>query len=95
MIVDRTLGDSIRFETTFRDEDGNLFDPDTTGGYVYGPDGSILATASALVRQSLGVFTYDWQTDKVSTPKGSIEFEGWGTYGMMTYRTRSKIVRLT
>jgi hypothetical protein len=49
-----TVGDQVRLEATFRDEDGDLADPTTVTGEIRTPDQ--VDAALSIVRESLGVY---------------------------------------
>ena len=65
-IYDR--GDKIRLKATFRNSAGNLADPTTIAIVIRNPDGSITTktyvTNQDLVKESLGVFYFDYVCQK-------------------------------
>jgi len=53
--VIKQRGDGVTLEAEFRDENGNLFDPDSQEVKVYDPNGALQASPVP-VKQSLGIW---------------------------------------
>jgi hypothetical protein len=94
MIGDFTLGDSLRFQATFRTASGVLFDPGSTWGKVFDSTSTVVASPSTLTRVDTGYYTYEWQSDPASHARGPGAFEAFGFNAGQTYRRREILFKL-
>ena len=90
---DYTLGDTIWFKATFRDENDALVDPSSTWGAVYDSSSTVVASISALTKQEVGIYTYPWQSAR-SGAAGVGAFEACGYIGSNVYVRREILFRL-
>lgn len=94
-MIDFTLGDTIRFVVTFKDNSGVAFNPSSTWARVYDSSSSVVMSASALNSGSdTGIFTLDWQTIVGSHALGPGAFEAFGLQAGYTYRRRERLFKL-
>lgn len=94
-MIDFTLGDTIRFIITFKDNSGNAFDPSSTWGKIFDSSSSVVQSISALNSGTdTGIYVYDWQTIAGSHQLGPGEFEAAGLQAGYTYRRREKLFKL-
>lgn len=86
-------GDTVRIKATFRDwapegQTGALVDPDASEASVTIYDGDLnVLTTGAAIRESLGVYYYDWTTPAT---EGNYFFEFKGMFSLKPQLTRQK-----
>jgi len=94
-MIDFTLGDTIRFVVTFKDNSGTAFNPSSTWGRVFDSSSTVVQSALALTSgTATGVFTYDWQTITGSHQLGPGAFEGAGRSSSYNYIRRETLFKL-
>lgn len=94
-MINFTLGDTIRFVVTFKDNSGTAFDPTSTWGRVFDSSSTVVQSVSALTSgTATGIYTYDWQTIAGSHQLGVGAFEGAGRSGSLNYIRREQLFRL-
>jgi len=87
IIKEYEVGDTARFKTVFRDEDGNIIEPNSTNGdhdvditIENSSSNNVLVDAVQMEELSSTEFRYDWQTTE-DMPLGEYEVEVRGGFG--------------
>lgn len=94
-MIDFTLGDTIRFVVTFKDQSGTAFDPSSTWGKIFDSSSTVVQSISALTSgTATGVYTYDWQTIAGSHQLGPGAFQAAGRSGSNNYLRRETLFKL-
>jgi hypothetical protein len=94
-MIDFTLGDTIRFVVTFKDNSGTAFDPTSTWGKIFDSSSTVVQSITNLVSgTATGIYTYDWQTIVGSHQLGPGAFQGAGRLGSFNYIRRDTLFKL-
>ena len=94
-MIDYTLGDTIRFIVTFKDNSGAAFDPSSTWGRVFDSSSTVVQSITGLTSGTAsGIYTYDWQSIVGSHQLGPGAFEASGYQGGYIYRRRETLFKL-
>lgn len=97
LVKEYELGDTARFRTVFRDTQGNVIEPDKTGGdHLVSIEikdlstGDIIVSSQDMFEISDTAFRYDWQTTQ-GMSQGEYEVEVQGEFQGDTALNRDRV----